>query len=385
MSFISEVLYPILAKKDKERFNASEQAVLMHPRHVERRQRQGYDVQSDLISFIPDIVLYAICAALMYLILSKAEEKQVPLVLVCIMLLIALLGFGALFAMYYFDLKAVECYFLGYKKSSYYLATKTKLKDIRKDKGLAGEFKAYVLSRSLKVPHKILYNVCVPMDNGNFQEVDSIIITRRMLYVLECKNMAGTFQGTYDDEKWIQIIGSQQHEKKNVYLQNQGHTMALDKFLLDRGIIQNGQNVCINMVLASGTIEFPAKNVPMDFRFGSVSQLARFINSYDESFCKDIPDNGIMDDVYEALLPYALYTDTERKMMMQERDARAQNGEFRKGQFHTIAIQGGIPGITPAGKNALLRYNKLYTQIQISDGKSTCWQTRTDIPNEYLQ
>jgi len=385
MSFLTENLYPYLSKKQKEKFDNSEQRILLRPRHVQRIRKQGHDFQLDLIGLIPDLIFYGIMYVIFTSSIDKMEKANTPGILSLIVSFILLIGFWSIIGLYYFDFKAVECYFLGYNNSSYYLATKTKQKEIRKDKGLAGEFKAYVLSRSLNIPHKILYNVCIPMDNGNFQEVDSIIITRRMLYVLECKNIDGTFQGSYDDENWIQIIGSQQHEKKNVYLQNQGHTMALDKFLLDRGIIQNGQNVCINMALSSGSIEFPAKNVPMDFRFGSADKLARFINSYDASFSKEIVDNGIMDDVYEALLPYALYTDTERKMMMQERNVRSENGEFKKGQFRTIAIEGGIPGITPAGKNALLRYNRLYTQIQISDGKSTCWQTRTDIPDEYLQ
>ncbi len=383
--YMSNNAYRSLYKVEKNIFERGIRHIILRQRHINRIRSSGHDMQMDMISFIPDMLAFMFIGGVpLYLGMETLTDEATDMVKILFFLLFYVYIICA-FALYIFDMDCVECYFLKFKKSSYYLATGVRRKDLRNNKGLVGEFKAYVLSRILKVPHKVLYNVCVPMQNGNFQEIDALIITRKMIYVLECKNNDGKFIGKYTDDVWQQILPGQQHNKKNIYLQNQGHTMALDYFLLKNGIIHNGQNVCINMALISGSAEFPSQDVPMDFRFGNVRQLAKFINTYDKKFCKNIEDNGIMDTVYDALLPYALYTNEERANMVQMRDIRSQNGEFHHGNFRSVIYEKGIPGVTPAGQRTILRYNRLYTQIQISDGKSVCWQTRTDIPKQYLQ
>ena len=87
-----------------------------------------------------------------------------------------------------YDFDVFAAFFKNYKQSSYHLATGVTKKELYRDAGLQGEFKAYVLSRQLDIPHRILYNVCVPMKNGNFQEVDAVIITENLVYAIECKN-----------------------------------------------------------------------------------------------------------------------------------------------------------------------------------------------------
>lgn len=378
-------IYKSMAKKEKEQLNKTAGNIILTPRMLKIYRTRGKDFTMDIISLLPTLLLLFFLWFIQYSAMETLEKMEASDFITYLVSGVLFLWIASCLILYCIDVKALECYFIGYNKSSYFLSTGTRQKQIRSDKGLIGEFKSYMLSRTLTVPHKVLYNVCVPMDNGNFQEIDSIIITRRMIYVMECKNMEGEFIGSYDDEEWTQIIGSKQHKKKNVYLQNQLHTMALDKFLLDRGIIQNGQNVCINMALISGSIKFPQTNIPMDFRYGTMNKLSSFINTYDKQYSSQVEGNGLLDTAYEALLPYALYTDEERKAMMAERDIRKESGEFTKGVFREVTIEGGIPGITPPDKITLLRYNNLYTQIQISDGRSTCWQTRTDIPDEYLQ
>ena len=385
MNSFYDNLYKSMTNKEKERLDKSAGNLLLTPRIQKIYRNRGKDITLDIVAIIPTLLFLFMLWFFRYMAMERLESMGASDFVIVAVNGIFFLWSAACLMLYFIDTKALECYFIGYNKSSYFLSTGTRQKQIRSEKGLIGEFKAYMLSRTLTVPHKVLYNVCVPMDNGNFQEIDSMIITRRMIYVLECKNMEGEYIGTYDDKEWTQIIGSQEHTKPNVYLQNQLHTMTLDKFLLDRGIIQNGQNVCINMALISGSIKFPQTNIPMDFRFGSMRKLSSFINTYDKQYSSQVEGNGLIDTAYEALLPYALYTDTERKAMIEERAARKESGEFTKGAFREVAIEGGIPGITPPDKITLLRYNRLFTQIQISDGKSTCWQTRTDIPDEYLQ
>ena len=319
MSNFYNNLYRNLSQKDKQQFENSTKHILYNQRHINRMRKSGHDAQMDAFAAIPDILLFLFLMGIGLFNAQKVLEGDGNNIVK--LLYIAVFGVYMIcaFIIILLDLDTTECYFLNYKKSSYYLSTGVRHKMLKKNKGLVGEFKAYVLSRTLKVPHKILYNVCVPMQNGSFQEIDALIITRKMLYVLECKNIDGKFIGEYTDKDWKQILGSQQHDKENIYIQNQGHTMALDYFLLTKGIIQNGQNVCINMALSSGSAEVPSKNIPMDFRFGNVKILSNFINSYDEKYCSGVSGNGFMDTVYEELLPYSLYTDIERSNMVQER------------------------------------------------------------------
>lgn len=286
---------------------------------------------------------------------------------------------------YALNLDAAECYFRGYKKSVYALATGVSKNELKGNKGLIGEFMSYVLSRMIRVPHKILFNVCIPMPNGNFQEVDAILITRNIIYVLECKNRGGKFVGKIDDEVWKQYIGRQQNDTGNIYVQNQKHTMALDRFLLDKGIIQNGQNVCINTIFSVGDMSLECDKVPLDFLCGNMKQIKHYIEKNDKIFDDGTDTTGIMEMVYDALLPYALYNQQERQAMMEERTIRSKGVEFSLGDFRNNVISEGIPGVTAPGESAIIRYNKVYTQILIRNKNKTCWQTRTDIPSRYTR
>ncbi len=289
-----------------------------------------------------------------------------------------------LLMLYALDLDSTECYFFGYKKSTYALASGVKKRDLKQNKGLIGEYKGYVLSRSLKIPHKVLYNVCVPMPNGNFQEVDCIIITRNIIYVLECKNRGGNFVGKVDDKKWKQHIGRQKRDTDNIYVQNQKHTMAIDRFLLEKGIISNGQNVCINTIFSVGDMKIGLDRVPLDMIFGNMKFIKKYIEQNDKNFDDGTDTTGIMTAVYDALLPYAIYTPEERALMMRQRDVMGENKRIPFYDFKKNVISGGIPGITEPGVPAIIRYNNVYTQLQISRGDGVCWQTRTDIPRQYL-
>lgn len=301
---------------------------------------------------------------------------------------IGILAIALLLFISTYDLHVIEAFWVGYKKSDYYLSTGTKRSQIWFDKGLQGEFMAYVLSRELKMDHRVLYNVCVPMENGNFQEVDAIIITNNLIYVLECKNRGGYFQGRYDEEKWIQTIGHTQNECGNIYMQNQKHTMAIDQLLLKAGIIPNGQSACVNYVLCAGVMSLPGGDVPIDFAYGTRTHLVKYIKESEKMISAQNGGGnaGIMQQVYELLLPYSLYTNEERKAMMQTRDRIAKSSkDFALGGFQVRRIPRGISRISEPGEEAIIRRNRIYKQILLVDGNRSCWQTRTDIPVEYFR
>ena len=337
----------------------------------------------DKILAISALMLIIICMAPMQM--AAGSMANASPFWVTIISFIARIYAICLLAVFLIDLDTMECYLFGYKKSNYALATGVNKKSIPKDKGLIGEYKGYVLSRGITVPHRVLHNVCVPMENGNYQEIDTISITSNIVYVLECKNRGGRFEGKYTDERWTQYIGSQVHECENIYIQNQKHTMALDQFLLRRGIIQNGDCVCINVVFSNADMKLPTQNVPLDFVFGNLNYIRNYINKNDRAFDNGTDTTSVMERIYEELLPYALYNEVERKNMLKEREARSINKEFTVGPFYEKTIAAGIPGVTQPGEAAHIRYNKIYTQVEVSNGKASCWQTRTDIPRSYCR
>jgi len=302
-----------------------------------------------------------------------------------VVFLLLVLGYYSAHSAAIYDFDVIAAFWKDYKQSSYHLATGVTRKELYRDAGLQGEFKAYVLSRQLDIPHRILYNVCVPMKNGNFQEVDAVIITENLIYAIECKNRGGLFKGAFDEENWVQYIGSQEHPTKNIYLQNEKHVLAIEQLLLESGLVTNGRKFCLNVTLRCGTftIDGDGSKTPGDWLYGNNKYLIKAIKQW-EAAIGSCGDTNMMEAIYSFLLPYSLYTRSERSMMMKVRNQRAENKEFTVAPFKTAVIPGGIPHITDPGEDAVIRTNGLYTQIRInSDNKGVCWMTRTDIPAQY--
>ena len=286
--------------------------------------------------------------------------------------LITLALFGTLIS---YDYDALMCYYN--KKSEYYRATGVTKEDISKDKGLAGEFNAYVLSKKIKAPHKTLYNVCVPMPNGNFQEVDAIIITPHEIYVLECKNRTGYFEIDFNKNIWIQHIGSQKHEVPNIYLQNQDHIIAIDNYLLSKEVI-NESIVYMNLVLTGGDFFSNNVKIPDNFSLGDMFHLAKVIER-NERHNQHNRGEDFMNNVYMALLPYALNGKTAKENMVHEREMRGQRGEITKGNYRYYRFKNDVPIVEDSiiallsEENVLLRKNNVYTQIGFFDEPSYYW------------
>lgn len=298
-----------------------------------------------------------------------AQQGTLTLLSMRLLFLTSLAFLFSALALWGYDLDVVQALFLEYKKTSYYLATKEPKRNILNDDGLSMEFKSYIYARRLNRPCRILHNVCIPMPNGNFQEIDAILITNNFIYVLECKNRAGAFKGAYDEPRWTQYIGSQQHECANLYMQNEKHKMALDRFLLEKGIIQNGNIVSLNYILTTGDMTLPLENAPALFYFGDEKALIETITKGEKGMNENVDNSAMMNRIYDALLPYALYTKNERVKMMEMREYRSKTKEFALGEFRYC--QQGEESV---------RYNNIYAQLLlVSDNGEKCWQTRTDL------
>lgn len=275
-----------------------------------------------------------------------------------------------------YDMTALACFFQSPQKSEYYLATGVTRKDIVNDKGVLGEFYAYVLSRKLKIPHRTLYNVCIPMPNGSYQEIDAIIITNRWIHVLECKNRAGYFTGNFNSEIWVQHLGREEHRVKNIYKQNASHIAALEYFLKSRQVLPDMGVFCANSMLTGGEMRLDMGDInemPADFGFGNYNLLKKSMEDMEKNQSA-VRDDDFMEKVYRALLPYALFPKAKRESMLMERESRAKNKEFVRGNYKYYEFPNGIPGLTD--DDTLLRQDKVFTQIKVDENeRNPLWIT----------
>lgn len=233
-------------------------------------------------------------------------------------------------------------------------------------------------TRDLGTSYKILktlYNVCIPMPNGNYQEIDAIIITNRWIHVLECKNRAGYFTGNYNSEIWVQHIGNEENRVKNIYMQNESHIAALEYFLKSKGVIDEWDVYFYNTVLTGGELVLDMgdrEERPLNFGFGDYNLVRKSIIELEKE--KVERESDFMDKVYMALLPYALFSKNQRGCMQVERERRSKNKEFVRGNYTYYEFPDGVPGLT--GDNTLLRQDRVFTQIKIDDNqRNPMWVT----------
>ncbi len=100
-------------------------------------------------------------------------------------------------------------------------------------KGKAGERIVYnTLLNKYNVPEEQIFrNVYIPKEGGGTSEIDIVIISKKGLFVIECKNYAGNIYGDGKRDKWIQYIGKKKSYFYNPFLQNRSHIKNLRKNL----------------------------------------------------------------------------------------------------------------------------------------------------------
>ncbi len=107
-----------------------------------------------------------------------------------------------------------------------------------KDAGSSGERILYnSLIKQYDVPEKqILRNVYIPTKNGATSEIDLIVVSKKGLFVFECKNYGGRVYGDARYKNWLQYIGSKKESFYNPLLQNKTHVRNLEKLLACKNI-----------------------------------------------------------------------------------------------------------------------------------------------------
>ncbi|MBR3131301.1 NERD domain-containing protein [Candidatus Saccharibacteria bacterium] len=102
-----------------------------------------------------------------------------------------------------------------------------------KDAGSSGERVLYnALIKKFYVPEEQIFrNVYIPAKNGTTSEIDLIVVSKKGLFVFECKNYGGRIYGDAKYNEWLQYIGSKKESFYNPLLQNKTHVKILKELL----------------------------------------------------------------------------------------------------------------------------------------------------------
>lgn len=121
----------------------------------------------------------------------------------------------------------------NYKKSSYYLITKTTPIQLYFDKGRLGEYLTYKnLNSAEKNGAKFLFNIYLPKGEEETTEIDVLMIHAKGLFVFESKNYSGWIFGSEQQKNWYQTLpqGRGRSHKESFYnpiMQNRAHIKHL--------------------------------------------------------------------------------------------------------------------------------------------------------------
>lgn len=107
------------------------------------------------------------------------------------------------------------------------------------DKGRAGERAFWMaLTKEMGVPeNQILRNVYLPAERGQTSEIDLIAISKKGIFVFECKNYGGNIYGDAKRKRWIQYAGNKKSYFYNPLMQNRVHCENLRKYLGEAGAV----------------------------------------------------------------------------------------------------------------------------------------------------
>ena len=150
-----------------------------------------------------------------------------------------------------------------------------------KDAGSAGERIIFTTLRDkIHVPEKqILRNVYIPTADGRTSEIDILVVSRKGLFVFECKNYAGNIYGDMKRKKWVQYLGKQKSFFYNPFLQNKNHIKHLKKYLEQFGDLPS-----IPLVTTISRGNWKVRNLgPTDYFLGYNCHLIDIYNAMQDS------------------------------------------------------------------------------------------------------
>ena len=161
-----------------------------------------------------------------------------------------------------------------------------------KDAGSAGERAFYLtLCNQFNIPkNQIFRNVYIPTKNDKTVEIDILVVSKKGLFVFECKNYSGNIYGDRNRKKWIQYLGDIKSYFYNPFLQNRSHVVSLKSYLSHYGDLP-----AISLVAPTERGHWKIKNLkPTDYLLGYNSHLSDVFSM--------TPDSVLMAKHFNAIL-----------------------------------------------------------------------------------
>lgn len=128
-------------------------------------------------------------------------------------------------------------YNLKFTQSAWWKNTGLRPSQIKKDRGLYGEYIASMAAEqsleNSQIFGRVFNSVIVPKKDGDFNEIDVLSVNECGIHVIEAKARGGAFYGSLVGETWKQEIGGQVFEMQNPVLQNQNHINYLQEYLME--------------------------------------------------------------------------------------------------------------------------------------------------------
>ncbi|MBR3320019.1 NERD domain-containing protein [Candidatus Saccharibacteria bacterium] len=182
--------------------------------------------------------------------------------------------------------------------------------------GSSGERILYnTLRKELKIPEsQILRNVYIPAKTGKTSEIDILVVSKKGIFVFECKNYGGRIYGDASLSKWIQYIGKKKNYFYNPLSQNKKHAKCLKEFLGKE--CEEIPVVPLVSVISRGN--WKVKNLtPTDYFLG--------LNCHFEDIYNNLPDSQLMakhfKKILEKLTPLSRPSEEVKKTHIEQTNA----------------------------------------------------------------
>lgn len=273
-------------------------------------------------------------------------------------------------------------YNLEFKQQKWWTNTGITAQEIINDQGLYGEYLA-TIAAEFNIKHRKIYgqvfnNVIIPKKDGDFNEIDVLLVCEAGIFVIEAKARRGTFRGSATSDIWEQTIGREVHELQNPFIQNLGHCNYLTEYLYEKlpADISSGiafRNIMVNTVLFALPCDLSKINFSNAIRpycinftmepFGRCFMRTDLIQIYGYHLTP-----SQIDAIADTLRPISFYSKSTREQMYTERKIWQDHGAFRHPSVYYIV--NGMIG-TPYNRYDMLicRDNGYYkTYMDMNDG-----------------
>lgn len=193
-----------------------------------------------------------------------------------------------------------------YDKSLYKLITKKSYLAIIFDKGSLAEYFTWKILNNQAEYKKVLINLYIP-NKCNTCEIDSILINKYGIFVIESKGYSGWIFGNENQRNWTQVLYKRKTKFYNPITQNRNHIKALANILEIKDV-----NIFKSYIVFSERCEL--KRITVNKPNVRVIKRNQLQNALDKDYEKygDVLSNSQIRDFNDKLTTYMFIDDNIR-------------------------------------------------------------------------